>query len=64
LRLLHPLSSASPALRLFPLTPSHIEEALVLVELALITAAFIALAFIVAVSIAVVSIVLVTVVLP
>jgi hypothetical protein len=37
----------SRALRLFQLTPSHIEEALVLVALALVMSAFIAVAFIV-----------------
>ncbi len=42
--MLHPLSSASPALRLFLLTPSHIEGALELVALAFITVASIAVA--------------------
>jgi len=45
--LLHPLSLASRALRLFQLTPSHIEEALALVEPAFITVASIAVGFIV-----------------
>jgi hypothetical protein len=46
-RLLHRLSSASCALRLFQLTPSHIEEALALVVSALVMLALIAVAFIV-----------------
>jgi hypothetical protein len=49
--LLHPLSLASRVLRLFQLTPSHIEEALALVALAFIAVAsivpFIVVAFIV-----------------
>jgi hypothetical protein len=45
-----PSSSGSAASRLFQPTPSHIEEALVLVALAFITAASIALAFIAVVS--------------
>jgi hypothetical protein len=45
--LLHPLSLASRVLRLFQLTPSHIEEALALVALTFITVASIAVAFIV-----------------
>jgi hypothetical protein len=45
--LLHPLSLASRVLRLFQLTPSHIEEALALVALAFIMVASIVEAFIV-----------------
>jgi hypothetical protein len=44
-RLPHSLSLASRVLRLFQLTPSHIEEALALVALAFITVVFIAVAF-------------------
>jgi hypothetical protein len=43
-RLLHPLSLASCALRLFQLTPSHTEEALELVALAFTTVVSIAVA--------------------
>ena len=43
-RLLHPLSLASCALRLFQLTPSHTEEALALVALAFTTVVSIAVA--------------------
>jgi len=45
--LLHPLSLASRALRLFQLTPSHTEEALALVVLALVVSALVVLASIV-----------------
>jgi hypothetical protein len=45
--LLHLLSLASCVLRLFQLTPSHIEEALAFIALAFITVASIAVGFIV-----------------
>jgi hypothetical protein len=45
--LLHPLSLASCLLRLFQLTPSHIEEAVALLALAFITVALLAVASIV-----------------